>query len=75
MNKFIKWGIIAIIIAVLAVMGIRAFSPKVNEEIKDVPAAKGKQSRDLNVKAVVLQPTTISRFWMTEVLKPPTESL
>lgn len=60
MNKFIKWGIIAIIVAALAVMGIRTFTPKVNEEIKETPAAKGKQSRDLNVKAVVLSPTTIS---------------
>lgn len=74
MNKFIKWGIVAIIIAVLAVMGIRTFSPKVNEEIKETPAAKGKQSRDLNVKAVVLQPTTISdEFFVSGSIIPDEE--
>ena len=74
MNKFIKWGIVAIIIAVLAVMGIRAFSPKVNEEIKETPVAKGKQSRDLNVKAVVLQPTTISdEFFVSGSIIPDEE--
>ena len=74
MNKFIKWGIVAIIIAVLAVMGIRAFSPKVNEEIKEMPAAKGKQSRDLNVKAVVLSSTTISdEFFVSGSIIPDEE--
>lgn len=74
MNKFIKWGIVAIIVAVLAVMGIRTFSPKVNEEIKETPAAKGKQSRDLNVKAVVLQTTTISdEFFVSGSILPDEE--
>ena len=74
MNKFIKWGIVAIIVAALAVMGIRAFTPKVNEEIKETPAAKGKQSRDLNVKAVVLQQTTISdEFFVSGSILPDEE--
>ena len=74
MNKFIKWGIIAIIIAVLAVMGIRTFTPKVNEEIKETPATKGKQSRELNVKAVVLSPTTISdEFFVSGSIIPDEE--
>lgn len=74
MNKFIKWGIIVVIVAGLAVMGIRTFTPKVNEEIKKTPAAKGKQSRDLNVKAVVLSPTTISdEFFVSGSIIPDEE--
>ena len=74
MNKFIKWGIVAIIVAGLAVMGIRAFTPKVNEEIKKTPKAKAKQSRDLNVKAVVLSPTTISdEFFVSGSIIPDEE--
>lgn len=74
MNKFIKWGIVAIIVAGLAVMGIRAFTPKVNEEIKKTPEAKAKQSRDLNVKAVVLSPTTISdEFFVSGSIIPDEE--
>lgn len=74
MNKFIKWGIIVIIIAGLAVLGIRSFTPKVNEEIKETTAAKGKQSRDLNVKAIVLSPTTISdEFFVSGSIIPDEE--
>lgn len=74
MNKFIKWGIIVIIVAGLVVMGIRTFIPKVNEEIKEIPAAKGKQNRALNVKAVILSPTTISdEFFVSGSILPDEE--
>ena len=74
MNKFIKWGIIVIIVAGLAVLGIHTFTPKVNEEIKETPVAKGKQSRDLHVKAVVLSPTTISdEFFVSGSIIPDEE--
>ncbi len=74
MNKFIKWGIVAVIVVGLAVMGIRTFIPKVNDEIKETPSAKGKQSRDLNVKAVVLSPTTISdEFFVSGSIIPDEE--
>ena len=75
MNKFIKWGIIVVIIAGLAVLGIRTFTPKVNEEIKEKPvAAKGKQSRSLNVKAIVLSQTTISdEFFVSGSILPDEE--
>ena len=46
MNKFIKWGIVAVVVVGLAIMGIRTFTPKVNEDIKATPVAKNKQSRD-----------------------------
>ena len=75
MNKYIKWGIVAIIVAVLAVLGIRTFTPKVNDEIKEKPVeTKGKQSRDLNVKAVVLSATSISdEFFVSGSIIPDEE--
>ena len=74
MNKFIKWGIVAVVVVGLAIMGIRTFTPKVNEEIKATPEAKSKQSRDLNVKAVVLSSTTISdEFFVSGSIIPDEE--
>ena len=74
MNKFIKWGIVAVVAVGLTIMGIRTFTPKVNEEIKATPEAKSKQSRDLNVKAVVLSPTTISdEFFVSGSIIPDEE--
>ena len=75
MNKSIKWGIVAIIVAGLAVLGIRTFTPKVNDEIKEKPVeTKGKQSRDLNVKAVVLSATSISdEFFVSGSIIPDEE--
>ena len=75
MNKYIKWGIIVVIVAGLAVMGIRAFTPKVNDEIKERPSApKGKQNRDLNVKGIVLSETTISdEFFVSGSIIPDEE--
>ena len=75
MNKYIKWGIVAIIVAGLAVLGIRTFTPKVNDEIKEKPVeTKGKQSRDLNVKAVVLSATSISdEFFVSGSIIPDEE--
>ena len=47
MKKYIKWGIVAVvIIAVAVVMGIRAFVPQVNEELSEekvAPVSKQKQ--------------------------------
>ena len=75
MNKYIKWGIIAVIIVVIAIMGMRAFTPKVNEDLKSVPVkVKGKQNRDLNVKAVVLSESTISdEFFVSGSIIPDEE--
>ncbi|MBQ8734847.1 MAG: efflux RND transporter periplasmic adaptor subunit [Bacteroidaceae bacterium] len=75
MNKYIKWGIVVIIVIGLTILGIRTFTPKVNEEIQKTPTAtKGKQSRDLNVKAVVLSETTISdEFFVSGSIIPDEE--
>lgn len=57
MNKPIKWGIIGVIVLGCAGLGYYSFTPKVNSELKDVPAAgnKGKKSKTLNVRAVKIQ--------------------
>ena len=76
MNKYVKWGIVTVAVAGLAtVLGIRTFTPQVNEEIKEKPvAAKGKQSRDLNVKAIVLEETVISdEFFVSGSILPDEE--
>ena len=31
MNKYIKWGIVVIIVIGLTILGIRTFTPKVND--------------------------------------------
>ena len=76
MNKYVKWGIVSVAVAALAtVLGIRAFTPQVNEEIvKEKPVVKGKQSRDLNVKAIVLSETEISdEFFVSGSILPDEE--
>lgn len=75
MNKFIKWGIVIVIIAVAIIMGIRTFTPKVNEDLKVVPAAvKGKQSRDLNVRAIIVKESTLTdEFFVSGSIIPDEE--
>ena len=58
MNKTLKWTLVGVIgVGLAVVLGLRAFKPHVNEELKDEvvkqPQAP-KQSRTLNVQAVVL---------------------
>lgn len=75
MNKYIKWGIICVIIAGLAVMGVRTFVPEVNKDIKEAPAkSEGKQSKELNVKAVIIKETKISdEFFVSGSIIPDEE--
>ena len=61
MNKFVKWGIVAAIAIGAIIMGINTFTPKVNEELEKTPVqTKGKQSKDLNVRAVIIKESSIS---------------
>ncbi|MBR2638044.1 MAG: efflux RND transporter periplasmic adaptor subunit [Bacteroidaceae bacterium] len=62
MNKYLKWGLVGTIIASSAIyLGISTFVPKVNEELEAVPVhSKGKQSRELNVKAIITKQTSMS---------------
>ena len=76
MKKYIKWGIVAVvIIAVAVVMGIRAFVPQVNEELSEEKVAPvSKQKQILNVKAVVLKETKMTdEFFVSGSLIPDEE--
>ncbi len=57
MNKYVKWGIIGMLVLGLAGLGYNTFVPHENSELKDAPAAKGakgRQGQTLNVRGVVL---------------------
>ena len=57
MNKYAKWGIIGAIVLCFIGWGIYNMSPRVNEDLKEAPAKeqKGKKSKVLNVRAVIMQ--------------------
>lgn len=57
MNKYVKWGIIGVIVLGFCGYGIYNLSPKVNEELKEtsVKEKKGKKSKVLNVRSVVVR--------------------
>lgn len=55
MNRYTKWGIIVIIIAGLAVLGVRTFVPRENKELNKMPKSKGGNEKVLPVKATVLK--------------------
>ncbi|MBR7135125.1 MAG: biotin/lipoyl-binding protein, partial [Bacteroidaceae bacterium] len=75
MNKYIKWGIVAAILIGATIMGFRTFTPKVNEDLKAVPTStKGKQSRELNVKAVIIKESSLSdEFFVSGSIIPDEE--
>ena len=61
MNKYVKWGIVGIITLGLAGLGAHTFIPRTNEDLKTTPSKiKGKRSRILDVKAVVLEKQQLS---------------
>ncbi len=61
MNKYIKWGIVAVIVLGISGWGIYNMTPQVNKEIKDAPTktTKGRKSRILNVRAVEIRPQNL----------------
>lgn len=65
MNKTLKWTLVGVAgVGLAVVLGLRAFKPHVNEELKDEVVKKQpkapKQGRELNVKAVVLNKVLIA---------------
>ena len=56
MNKYTKWGIIGVIGVILCTLAYNAVAPHENKEMAEdgKSAAKGKQSKTINVRAVVL---------------------
>lgn len=64
MNKKTKWGIVVIMVCIVAFLAIRKFMPQQNSEIKG-PEKTGKQKggdgkKPLNVKSVILRRTSMS---------------
>lgn len=58
MNKYIKWGIVAVAVLGISGWGIYNMTPQVNEDLKSAPAKaeKGRKSKVLNVRAVTIHP-------------------
>ena len=56
MNKYTKWGIVGVVVVGLSIVGYNSLMPHQNEELKTggVPGGKGRQSKTLNVRAVVM---------------------
>ena len=56
MNKYTKWGIVGVVVVGLSIVGYNSLMPHENEELKTggVPGGKGRQSKTLNVRAVVM---------------------
>ncbi len=61
MNKFIKWGLVALILLSLAAWGIYSQLPKTNKELAAADkVVKGNRSKALNVNAIIVKPQTVS---------------
>lgn len=55
MNKYVKWGIVGVVVLGLGGLGIYNFIPRENNELKNGPAGKGGKDKTLNVRYVVLR--------------------
>ena len=57
MNKWIKWGIVVLVVIGLTILGVRTFTPRENEELskveKEMPSDK---KQILNVNAQIVRP-------------------
>lgn len=60
MKKVTKYSILGIVIAGCAALAYNAFIPKENKSLREAPSPKGKQSKVLNVRAVVLKKQTLT---------------
>ncbi len=57
MNKYVKWGIVGMLVLGFAGLGYNAFVPKENSDLKEAPkgkGGKGRQAQTLSVRGVVL---------------------
>ncbi len=57
MNKYVKWGIVLVVVAGLGVLAYRTFVPHENKDLEQVES-QGKKEKDLNVKVTVLKEET-----------------
>lgn len=61
MNRYVKWGIIGVVAAGLAGLGIRTFIPHENSELKENPdKGKGKKEKILSVRTIVLHEKSLT---------------
>ena len=60
MNKYVKWGIVAVIATGLAGLGIHTFVPHTNEDLKKTPAPNKRKGKTLEVRAVILQKQSLN---------------
>ncbi len=78
MNKYVRWGLVAVILVAIAALGIRTFVPQVNEELSEAPQKTdkggGKRGQALNVKAVVMKEQSLTdRFFVSGSIIPDEE--
>lgn len=59
MNKYVKWGIIAAIAIGLTILGLRAFIPRENSELK-TEGKKGDDKKPLEVRVTILKRQALS---------------
>ena len=62
MNKYVKWGIVGVIVLGFAGWGVYNLTPKENKDLKEAPVkeAKGRKGKVLNVRAVRMQQQDLS---------------
>lgn len=60
MNKYVKWGIMAVVAVGLTVLGVRNFMPHENAELNEAPkGGKGMRNKVLPVKYYVVKPQAL----------------
>ncbi len=63
MNKKIKWGLLVLIVVVVAGLAIRTWLPRTNKELTaadNVPRTSSNTRRALNVNGVVIRPQSLT---------------
>lgn len=75
MDKRIKWGIVVVVAAGLAVLGVRTFTPRENEELEAAEAAAPvEKNKALNVNARIVKPHLLTdELFVTGKLIPDEE--
>lgn len=60
MNKYVKWGIMAVVAVGLTVLGVRNFMPHENAELNEAPkGGKGMRNKVLPVRYYVVKPKAL----------------
>ncbi|GAY29692.1 efflux RND transporter periplasmic adaptor subunit [Prevotella sp. MGM2] len=74
MNKYVKWGIIGVVVLGFAGLGIYNFVPRENSELKEAPQKQKGKDKTLNVRYTVLKEQTLSDgIYVSGTLNPDEE--